>query len=75
MVNFICDQCGYMTTERAFTLSFAYKWLTSNRTEVALCSEFGTKSNCTGILRSGLNDKQINKEMQDKKYSKYMINL
>ena len=72
MVRFECDRCHKVTTHNVFGMDFAYRWLKSNRAEVARCSEFGAKTECDGILRSGLSDAQIDNEMETMGYGKYI---
>ena len=74
MVTFTCDQCGHVATHTVFDYQFAVKWLRSNRTEVAKCSEYGSKTNCTGILRSGLTNNQIDEQMRKHGYANYISN-
>ena len=72
MVRFACDRCKFATTHEVFGMDFAYRWLKSSRTEVARCSEFGAKTECDGILRSGLSDAQIDHEMETLGYGEYI---
>ena len=72
MVLLTCDKCGYVMTHTAISVKFAYKWIMSNRTELAKCSEYGAKTKCTGILHSGLTNIQINEEMKKNGYEKYI---
>ena len=72
MVRFECDRCKFAATHKVFGMDFAYRWLKSSRTEVARCSEFGAKTECDGILRSGLSDAQIDHEMETLGYGEYI---
>ena len=72
MVSLTCDKCGYVTTHTAIGAKFALKWIMSNRTELAKCSEYGAKTKCTGILHSGLTKSQIDEVMKKKGYEKYV---
>lgn len=68
MVRLQCDACGFECDHNTCGVMFAIAWLASGRTKLAYCSEYGPNTECRGVLRSYLTEKEIDSEMESAGY-------
>lgn len=69
-MRFTCDQCGHTCDHSVFGVRFAIAWIASGRTKIAQCCDYGARTDCCGILKSGLTDQEIDDELQSRGYDK-----
>lgn len=70
MVLLTCDVCNFACEHTVCGIAFAASWIASGRSKLAHCADYGSKTDCPGVLRSHLTDDQIDSEMKASGYDR-----